>query len=114
MLNSLIFRLGALNAGTSIIIQAIGGHNKDWDIDRKLTFSKAFELQITSAIGMMICAHRNKTFISLSPSFLFLAGCFLFSGVAYYRCFKDNKQYNYLMPPGGTCIILGWLLLALL
>jgi uncharacterized membrane protein YgdD (TMEM256/DUF423 family) len=112
-MNNLFFRLGALSAGSSVIIQAIGGH-KPWDIDRKLIFNKAFELHITSAIGMMLSAFRYKSYYSLIPGSLLLAGTILFSGPAYYRCFKDDRKYNYLMPLGGSCIIFGWILLAVL
>ena len=110
-MNNFLFRLGALSAASSIAVQAIGGHNP-WDIDRKLIFSKAFELHLSSAIGMILCSNR-KSKRALFSGILFLTGTIMFSGFAYYRCFKNERRFNYLMPPGGSSIILAWFLLAL-
>lgn len=110
-MNSLIFRLGALSACSSVIMQAGGGH-KPWEIDRKLIFDKAFQIHMSSAIGMMLSTYKLSTLGTIS-GLLFLIGSGLFSGVAYYRCLNNDKTYNYLMPAGGTCVILGWLTLAL-
>jgi uncharacterized membrane protein YgdD (TMEM256/DUF423 family) len=110
-MNNLLFRLGALSAASSVAIQAVGGH-KPWDVDRKLIFSKAFELHITSALGMIICSFRKSKTSSIA-GILFLAGTILFSGFAYYRCFYNDRKYNFLMPPGGGSIIFGWTVLAL-
>ena len=110
-MNNWLFRLGALNAASSVAIQAVGGH-KPWDIDRKLIFNKAFDLQLSSSIGMMICAFKAKNWITTIPGILFFLGSILFSGFAYYRCFNNDRKYNFLMPAGGSCIIFGWILLA--
>ena len=40
-----------------------------------------------------------------------MLGSLIFSGLIYYRCFTDDKSYNYLMPYGGGSTILGWLML---
>jgi len=110
-MNNIFFRIGSLNAATSIIISAIGGH-KPWELDRKLTFNTAFNLHITSSIGMIISSYRTTNVAFLSAT-LFLIGSSLFSGVAYYRCFSNDKKFNRLMPSGGSMIILAWCLLAL-
>lgn len=110
-MSKLLFRLGALHAGSSIAIQAIGGH-QPWDIDRKLIFQKAFDLHISSAIGMILCSFKPKTKFILVPGGLLFVGSLLFSGFAYYRCFKNDRKFNYMMPPGGSCIIAGWILMA--
>ena len=110
-MSKLLFKLGALNAASSVIIQAVGGH-KPWEIDRKLVFQKAFDLHMTSAIGMMLCSFKSGKFV-LVPGLLFLGGSILFSGFAYYRCFYNDRSLNYLMPAGGSMIISGWILLAL-
>ena len=110
-MNNWLFRLGALNAASSVAIQAIGGH-KPWDIDRKLIFNKAFDLHLSSSLGMMLCSLKAKTLKTTIPGILLLVGSALFSGFAYYRCFSNDRKYNFLMPPGGSCIILGWILLA--
>ncbi len=110
-MNSFLFRFGALNAGTSVIISAVGGH-KQWEESRKSVFTTAYNLHMTSSIGMMISSTRFSSFGVISGLLLF-AGASLFSGTAYYRCFTDDKKHNYLMPYGGMGIISGWLLLAL-
>jgi uncharacterized membrane protein YgdD (TMEM256/DUF423 family) len=106
-----LFRLGALNAGLSVAVQAVGGH-KPWEIDRKLIFQKAFDMHISSSVGMMLCSLKPGKFV-IMPGILFLAGSALFSGLAYYRCFSNDRSINYLMPVGGSSIILAWIFLAL-
>jgi uncharacterized membrane protein YgdD (TMEM256/DUF423 family) len=106
-----LFKLGALNAGASVITQAIGGH-KPWEVDRKLIFQKAFDLHMSSAIGMMLCSLKPGKFVMV-PGVLLMTGSVLFSGFAYYRCFTNDRKFNYFMPAGGSCIIFGWILLAL-
>ena len=110
-MNHWLFRLGAINAAASVLIQAVGGH-KPWEIDRKLIFNKAFDLHISSSIGMMLCAFKANGPYSSIPGVLLLVGSGLFSGFAYYRCFYNDRKYNQMMPIGGSSIILGWLLLA--
>ena len=107
-MNSFLWKIGSLSAASSVIIAAAGGH-KPWEIERKLTFNTAFNLHLSSSIGILLASSRNAHV----PGLLFLLGISLFSFTSYYRCLKDNKQYNYLMPYGGTLIILGWLSIAL-
>ena len=107
-MNSLLWKLGSLSAGSSVAIAAAGGH-KPWEIERKMTFNTAFILHLSSSIGMLLSSSK----VALLPGYLFLIGLCLFSFPAYYRCAKDSKQYNYLMPYGGSCIILAWTALAI-
>lgn len=107
-MNSLFWKLGSISAGSSVIIAAAGGH-KPWEIDRKMVFNTAFILHLSSSIGILLCSMRNANV----PGCLFLLGIGMFSFTSYYRCVNDNKQYNYLMPYGGSMIILAWLTLAL-
>ena len=107
-MNSLLWKIGSISAGSSVLIAAAGGH-KPWEIERKLTFNTAFILHLSSSIGILLSSSRNACF----PGYLFLVGLALFSFTSYYRCLKDNKQYNFLMPYGGSLIILGWLSMAL-
>jgi uncharacterized membrane protein YgdD (TMEM256/DUF423 family) len=107
-MNSLLWKLGSVSAGSAVIIAAAGGH-KPWEIERKMTFNTAFILHLSSSIGIMLCSTKQATI----PAFLFFVGLGLFSFTAYYRCNSDNKQYNYLMPYGGSMIILAWLALAI-
>jgi uncharacterized membrane protein YgdD (TMEM256/DUF423 family) len=110
--NSLMWRLGALSAGTSIAIQAYGGH-KPWTLEKKMLFSKAWEIQFSSAAGMMILSNAHgKSKIRLLGGWGLFFGSLIFSGILYYRCFSDDKSLNYLMPYGGGSVMLGWLLLA--
>ena len=109
-MNAFLFRLGSINAASSVIISAIGGH-KPWEADRKFTFSTSFNLHMSSSIGMMFCSYKT-TYTALFTGLLFMIGSGLFCGAATYRCFYDDKKYNYLMPPGGSMIISAWTLLA--
>jgi uncharacterized membrane protein YgdD (TMEM256/DUF423 family) len=110
-MSSLLLRIGSINAASSIIIQAIGSH-KPWEDERKYILTKAFEMHMSSAIGMILCSNRIGNTALCAGSLMFI-GSLLFSGIAYYRCFKNDKQYNYLMPYGGSLLILSWILLGL-
>ena len=112
-MSGLFFRLGALNAGASVLIYAMGSH-RPWEAERKMIFTKAFEMQMSSSIGMMLCSITAKNKMSLIPALLLFIGSSLFSGFAYNRCFNDDKKYNYIMPVGGMCIISGWGMMVLL
>ena len=107
-MNAFLWKLGCLNAGSSVIIAAVGGH-KPWEVERKLIFNSSFNLHLSSSIGILLSSFKNASI----PGILFCMGLSLFSYTSYYRCFTDNKKYNYLMPPGGTLIILAWISLAL-
>ena len=113
-MNSLFWRFGALSAGSSIAIQAYGGH-KPWTVEKKLIFQKGFDIQMSSALGVMILSHyKLKSKLRLVVGFSFIFGSLIFSSIVYYRCFTDDKKFNFLMPYGGGSVILGWVLLACL
>ena len=107
-MSALLWKLGAISAGSSVAIAAAGGH-KPWEVDRKLTFNTAFTLHLSSAIGMMLASARGATI----PGYILLVGSGLFSFTSYYRCMNNDKKYNYLMPYGGSLIILSWAAMAL-
>lgn len=113
-MNSLLWRLGAISAGSSIAIQAYGGH-RPWTLEKKMVFTKAWEVQFSSAVGMMLLAtykHRGK--LRIIGGLSLFAGSLIFSGLLYYRCFNEDKNLNYLMPYGGGAVMLGWVVLACL
>ena len=113
-MNSLFWRLGALSAGSSIAIQAYGGH-RPWTLEKKMVFAKAWEVQFSSAIGMMLLAnYKHKGKLRIAGGLALFAGSLIFSGILYYRCFYDDKGFNYLMPYGGGAVMAGWVLLACL
>jgi uncharacterized membrane protein YgdD (TMEM256/DUF423 family) len=113
MKGKLFWKFGALNICSAIIIQGAGSHNYSWEQDRKNILNMSAQLHTTNSIGIMLCSLKPTNLATLS-ALLFTTGIFMFSGIAYYRAFKNDKSYNYLMPTGGTTMILGWLVLALL
>jgi len=113
-MNSLFWRLGALSAGSSIAIQAFGGH-KPWSLEKKAVFSKAWEIQFSSAVGMMLLAnYKHKGKLRIAGGLGLFAGSIIFSAILYYRCFYEDTQYNRFMPYGGCLVMGSWLLLACL
>ena len=110
-MNTLFWKLGAFSAGSSIAIQAVGGH-KPWSVEKKIIFSRGWEIQFSSAVGLMILGtSRHKGKLKALGGISLLVGSLIFSGLIYYRCFTDDKSYNYLMPYGGGTTMLGWLML---
>lgn len=114
-MNSLFWRIGALSAGSSIALQAYAGH-RPWTLEKKNIFSKAWEIQMSSAFGLMLLSNYKTKYIKVKnvAGFSLFLGSLFFSGILYYRCLNDDKRFNYLMPYGGGSVILGWVLTALL
>lgn len=114
-MNTLFWRLGAFSAGSSIALQAYAGH-KPWTLEKKNVFSKGWEIQISSALGLMLLSRlkSKKNKVKNLAGFALFLGSLIFSGILYYRCFNDDPSYNRLMPYGGGSVILGWILTALI
>lgn len=105
--SSLLWKLGCFNAAFAIICASIGGH-KPWDEERKRIYSKGVNLHLFSSVGIILSSFKYNYICG----FGFLLGSLLFCCTAYYRCFKDDKSFNKLMPIGGSLFIFSWLLLA--
>lgn len=106
---SFFFKFGCVNLSFSIIMASVGGH-KPWELQKKRLYDTAFIHHMLSGIGMIVCGLVNKPY-SFLPFILFIIGNSCFSGVLYYRCFKEDTSLNKLMPIGGSMNILGWLVL---
>jgi uncharacterized membrane protein YgdD (TMEM256/DUF423 family) len=110
-MNSLLWKLGAFNIAGCIAAKAAGGH-KPWDEKRKGTFSSVTQLHLVNGIGLMLASFQKTSGLLGLTSLLLLLGTGLFCGAGYYRCFTDKTNYNFLMPVGGSSMIVGWLLMA--
>jgi uncharacterized membrane protein YgdD (TMEM256/DUF423 family) len=113
--NSLFWKLGAFSAGSSIALQAYAGH-KPWSMEKKLVFCRGWEVQFSSAIGMMLLANykQHKGKLRIAAGAALGLGSILFSHIFYYRCFYDDKRFNHLIPYGGGLNMGGWILMACL
>lgn len=103
----LLWKIGCINAAIAIVVASAGGH-KPWDEDRRKVFNTASKYHLFGSVGTIISSFKYASY----PGFMFLFGTLLFSGTAYYRCFKDDRSYNKLMPIGGMLFIFGWIVLA--
>lgn len=113
-MKSLLWTLGALSASSALVVQVIGSH-KPWDSEKKITFNNGFNIQLSSAIGLILLAHpKFKGRLKIASATSLFLGSSLFSSLLYYRCFYDDRRYSYLMPYSGSSVILGWLLMACL
>lgn len=101
------WKLGCISLCSAVILGAIGGHKVPQD--KISMFKTANQYHFYSGFAILFCSIKQARLIT--PLFLF--GSLMFSGVSYYRSLTDCKKFNFLMPYGGTLLILGFLGLAI-
>ena len=111
MNSRVIFGIGCISSALRVVIGAIGGHRKDWNFEKQMTFQKALNYQFSNSIGMIIAAFTKNPFIPFS---LFFMANILFCLPLYMQLFfhSKNKFLSKCPPLGGICMILGWFHLA--
>ena len=107
LVSNLYWKIGCLGLSSAVVLSAYGAH-KPYEEDRRKVFETASKYHFYSSFGLLLCSIKNARLAGL----LVLLGGGVFSGVAYYRVFKNDKKYNYLMPYGGGSLIISFLVLA--
>lgn len=112
--NTILWKLGAFSAGTCTALQTYIW-NKAWTPEKKFNFCRALEVQFSSAIGLMLLAnYKLNGKLRIGAAIALHIGSILFSHIIYFRCFFDDKRFNFIMPYGGGLLITGWILIACL
>lgn len=108
--NKLFFSLGCLNFASCIIISGYGQHKtQPLDDSTKRVFDLSTNHHAFASLGMILSSLKANPI----PGLLFFGGSIMFSGILYYRCFNNDRRYNYLMPYGGGMHIGAWIALAI-
>jgi uncharacterized membrane protein YgdD (TMEM256/DUF423 family) len=126
--------IGAVSGFLGVAAGAFGSHALRAKLppERLATFEIAVRYQLWHALGMfavvMVGSLRfadpgpTHPFVVLEGAmgwpaalagWLFVAGTVLFSGSLYALSFTGRKRWGAVAPVGGTCLLLGWVALAL-
>lgn len=109
---------GAIFVLIAIILGAMAAHAMENSIHKPLieTFEKGVKYQMYIGLALLIVGfNSDKIVFSLKPFFILnLIGVILFSGCIYAFTFHEIipalKPAVYLVPFGGTSLILAWLI----
>lgn len=115
-MKNLFLFLGSVSAFFSVALGALGSHALKgrlseyslsvWQVGVQYQFYHALALCL---VGLY--CHKNKRCLAAS-GWLFFVGTLLFSGSLYLLAFGGPRWLGPITPIGGTCFLLGWLLLA--
>ena len=114
----LLYSLAALSMAIGVGCGAFGAHGlrdaipaSDLQIWEKAVFYQLIHSLAT--LVLLITPHTvcDERRVSLCAK-LFLVGTFIFSGTLYALVLTNTRWLGAITPLGGTCFILGWLLLA--
>ena len=113
--------VGGLSLASSIFLGAYGSHGlgsnpnitaketKQWETATKYQQLHSFGLIVLPSV----IPPQHKLCLSISSG-LFTAGTLLFSGGIYAKVITDEPNVGKAAPVGGSCLALGWVVLALL
>ncbi len=111
------FGIGSFFAGLGVALGAFASHvlKDKLSPDQILTFETAVRYQMYHAFALLavsFASTRIDNFPIKAAGFAFISGIILFSGSLYTLIFVENSRWaGPLTPIGGTCLILGWILL---
>lgn len=109
--------IGSITICTAIILGAMAAHGLESILSDDLieTFEKGVRYQFYAGFSLLILGLAKEKFLFSLRWFTWLtiAGVKLFSGCIYLYSFHELvpalKPLVYLVPFGGTCMILAWL-----
>ena len=108
--------LGAALAGLGVVAGAFGAHGLEGKLSPELleTFEVAVRYQMYHSLALVfvgLLATGAKRGLSVA-GVMFLLGILLFSGCLYAWVFTGIKTFALIVPIGGVCFIVGWMMLA--
>ena len=120
MLANVFLVIGALSAGTGVILGALGAHALEGKLTSPEAFQTGVQYQLIHSLAICMLAIWCKTAaieITLShPLGLnllsFLLGIVFFSGSIYVLSLGGPRWLGPITPVGGLMFILGWCLVA--
>ncbi|MBC8353362.1 MAG: DUF423 domain-containing protein [Planctomycetes bacterium] len=121
-----ILLAGSVLGGLGVALGAFGAHwlegaVEQWDLapdeqlKRLATWEVAVRYQMYHALALIavgLLATRTHSSHLVWVAKLFIAGVTIFSGCLYVLVLTGIKVLGAIVPIGGTCMIVGWILLA--
>jgi uncharacterized membrane protein YgdD (TMEM256/DUF423 family) len=100
----------------AVILAAAGSHifKLDRSSEMYLLFNNAVVFQLLHAILLLwLCSLKSPDFWIRSTIISMLIGVFLFCGGLYVLVLFGKSSFTWLIPVGGSLLILGWLNLSI-
>jgi len=122
-----IFLAGIFLGGLGVALGAFGAHwlegaVQHWglapevQVKRLATWEVAVRYQMYHALALLavglLAMHGNNRWLGWSAKF-FIVGAAIVSGCLYALVLSGVKILGAIVPIGGTCLIVGWVLLAI-
>ena len=122
-----ILLAGIALGGLGVALGAFGAHwledaVQQWGLEpqeqlkRLATWEVAVRYQMYHALALLavglLAMRGNNRWLGWSAKF-FIVGVVIFSGCLYALVFSGVKILGAIVPIGGTCLIVGWILLAI-
>ena len=111
----LVIIVGALIAGSAVLLGAFGAHGLKTriSIEDLNIFETAVRYQMYHALGILIFGVMGyflppETLII--PAWFLIAGVIIFSGSLYLMIFTQERWLGAITPIGGFCLVIGWIL----
>ena len=109
--------LAAISGFFAVALGAFGAHGLKTIAPAELIaiFNLGVEYQFYPTFGLITLAfagHWFKSRLIDGAAGLFIAGIFMFSGSLYLYALTGTKWLGMVTPLGGSCFLVGWLLLA--
>jgi uncharacterized membrane protein YgdD (TMEM256/DUF423 family) len=108
--------LGALSCGLTVAIGAFGAHGLEDHFERVPRHGEIYQTavlyQMFHSLALLIYAKAPAAF-GVGCARAFSIGIVLFSGSLYGIVFTGINALGMITPIGGSCFLLGWLLLSL-
>ncbi|GAB1061789.1 DUF423 domain-containing protein [Shewanella algae] len=109
--------LAAISGFFAVAMGAFGAHGLKTIAPAELIaiFNLGVEYQFYHTFGLITLAFAGHWFKSRLIDWaagLFIAGIFMFSGSLYLYALTGTKWLGMVTPLGGSCFLVGWLLLA--
>ncbi|MDI9880344.1 DUF423 domain-containing protein [Flectobacillus longus] len=118
-MNKFFLQIGAVLAALSVALGAFGAHAFKASLEamgRTETFETAARYQMYGALGLLaigiLSATFKHAFVRYAGNAL-LVGTIIFAGALYMICATGVTMWGAVAPIGGTCLMVGWVLLAL-
>jgi uncharacterized membrane protein YgdD (TMEM256/DUF423 family) len=106
----LYWSIGCLLTSSAIALAAYGSHAQSFTSESRDLWMKATQYLALPAIALMIVGRWHRP--PHIPAAMLLTGAGLFCLPLFYFAKTEDRAYNYLMPKGGSLMILGFAVLA--
>ena len=111
--------IGCLSLTSAAMLSAYGFHGLDdvLSAEKKASWAWAVEMQYYHSLGLILIATINTilggSLIIRFAGGLMITGMVIFSGLIYAEALGAPESVGEIVPMGGTCFMLSWVLVAI-